>query len=107
MALRPLKDSILFTFIDQITDGKFVSHTRSGILLTNKNIDDTTKEPRWVKVLAVGDTVQDVKVGDYALVAPLRWTVGFKHDGVDIWKTVEKEILGIAEDLKELSELYL
>lgn len=107
MALNPLKDSILFTFIDNIVGGQFVTHTRSGILLTNKNTDDTANNPRWGKVLAIGNTVQDVKVGDFVLIAPLRWTLGFKYDGVDIWKTVEGEVLGVAENIEEVSQLYL
>jgi co-chaperonin GroES (HSP10) len=67
--------------------------TKSGIILTNKNTDENSQKPRWGKVFAVGPDVKDVKEGDYILIAPLRWTLGFKFDNIELSKTIEKEIL--------------
>lgn len=100
MALRPLKNSILFSFIDENAGGKFIPTTRSGILLTNQAYDHQ-RDPRWGRALAVGPDCVDVKAGDLILVEPLKWTTGFKHDEVMIWKTDENNVAAITNDINE------
>lgn len=94
--LRPLGDSILFVFLDEANEKGFQNTTESGIVY--KSFDTDLKSPRWGKVLAVGPKVEEVKPGMKVLIEPLRWTDGFKFDGVKIWKTIEKEIMAIGED---------
>jgi hypothetical protein len=68
-SLRALRDHVL------ITDMHFGQRKLgSGIILGN---DDGTSEgirPRWGKVFAIGPEQQDVRVGQWVLVAHGRWT---------------------------------
>lgn len=107
MKITPLNDSIIIEFLDEIRDGAFVPQTKSGIILTNKNTDDSGQSPRWCRTIAVGPDVKDVKEGDYVLVAPLRWTPSFKFGDDRYSKTIEDEILLIADDIEDISELFL
>ena len=107
MNIKPLNDSVIFQFLDTISGGAFASKTKSGIILTNKNTDENSQKPRWGKVFAVGPDVKDVKEGDYILIGPLRWTLGFKFDGVELSKTIEKEILMVADDVTDESDLFI
>lgn len=94
--LRPIGDSILFVFKDGANGKGFENITDSGIMY--KSFDTDLNAPRWGKVLAVGDKVKEVKLGDMILIDALRWTEGFTFDGIKIWKTVEKEVIGIGEE---------
>jgi len=105
MNLKPLNDSIIFEFLDEITDGHFVTKTSFGLVLPTKNIDMNANLPRWGKVYAIGPDVKDVSVNDLILITPLRWTDSFKFEGKRYCKTIEKEILGIAEEIDDLSQL--
>lgn len=96
--LRPLKNSILFSFIDDAAGGMFIPKTKSGILLTNQNMD-VQRGPRWGRVLAVGPKCVDVKIRDLILIDALKWTTGFKHDDVNIWKTDESNVMAITDDI--------
>lgn len=100
MSLRPLKNAILFAFVDDSASGLFISKTQSGILLSQAPKDfDSQRIPRWGKVLAIGPQVKDVKPGDFALIEGLAWTEGFKHDEVRVWKTDEEKIMAITDDI--------
>jgi co-chaperonin GroES (HSP10) len=107
MNIKPLNDSVIFQFLDTITGGSFATKTKSGIILTNKNTDENSQKPRWGKVFAVGPDVKDVKEGDYILIAPLRWTLGFKFDNIELSKTIEKEILMVADNVTDESDLFI
>ena len=107
MNIKPLNDSVIFQILDTITGGSFATKTKSGIILTNKNTDENSQKPRWGKVFAVGPDVKDVKEGDYILIAPLRWTLGFKFDNIELSKTIEKEILMVADNVTDESDLFI
>lgn len=64
--------------------------TASGIVLLNDN--GTTKgiRPRWGQVYAVGPDQQDVKVGDWILVAHGRWTRGLDIEDETGPKTIRR-----------------
>lgn len=95
--LSPLTNNILFVFVDNIVNGRFVDTSSSGIYLGN-GYDDTIKRARWGKVVAVGPTAKrEFSVGDEILITPLMWTEGFSYDGVQIWKTNAEQILAIRE----------
>lgn len=60
-----------------------VTNIESGARLTRKGIiipDDDGKErgirPRWAEVYAVGEEIDDIKVGEWILVSHGRWTRG-------------------------------
>lgn len=93
--IRPLHDSILFTFLDQAGSKGFSSVSEAGIII--KTAEDSLNSPRWGKVLATGPKVTDVLPGQVVLIEALRWTEGFKHDGITIWRTLEKDIMAIRD----------
>lgn len=76
--------------------------TASGIVLLNDN--GTTKgiRPRWGQVYAVGPDQQDVKVGDWILVAHGRWTRGLDIEDESGAKTIRRvdpnDILAQSDD---------
>jgi len=100
MGLRPLGNSILFTFMDDTAGGNFIPKTKSGILLTNQNLTEA-HSAKWARALAVGSDCVDIKAGDFVLIEPLAWTVGFTYDEVRIWKTDESKILATTEDIAD------
>lgn len=107
MKLRPLNDSIIFEFLDDIRDGTFVPKTKSGIILTNQDSDANANNPRWGKVYAVGPEIEDIITGEFILVAPLRWTPAFKFDGNRYSKTIEKEVLLVANEIDDVAQLFI
>lgn len=100
MSLRPLNNTILFSFIDDSAGGMFISKTHSGILLSQVPKDfDAQRTPRWGRALAIGPKVNDVRIGDLILIEGLQWTEGFKYDEVRIWKTDEEKVMAITNDI--------
>jgi co-chaperonin GroES (HSP10) len=96
--LRPLGNSILFAFVDDHAGGNFIPKTKSGILLTNQNLNEA-HVPKWAKVLAIGpDVDEQIKVGLYILIEPLKWTIGFKHENVQIWKTDDTQVMLVDDE---------
>jgi co-chaperonin GroES (HSP10) len=69
--LRPLNDVVIVS--DMVFDQRI---TTGGIIILNDNGKGTGIRPRWAQVYAVGPDQQDVKVGDWILVAHGRWTRG-------------------------------
>lgn len=99
--LKPLKDNIAFIFLEKFDGKNFIEDNPSEILhVEMRSHDMSGKTPRWVRVLAVGPTVEDpeIKPGAIILVDALRWTEGFKFDGVQVWFTKEKEVSAIRSD---------
>ena len=97
--LRPLGNSVLFCFLDDTKDGRFIDRSAAGIILTNRNLDQSG--PRWGKVLAVGPEVKEFKNGDYILIEGLQWTSGFTYDDVKIWRTVEPKVMAVTDDISQ------
>lgn len=96
--LRPLHDSIIFQFLDEVGDGQFINQkTASGIIIP-RNLDSTAGSPRWGLALAVGPECTDVKVGDFIFIEQLRWTTEVKVDDIRVWRTTEKDVIAITED---------
>mgnify|MGYP001409176388 FL=1 len=79
--------------------------SKGGIILVD---DDGTAEgihPRWGKVYAVGDKQEDVKVGQWLLVAHGRWSraLKVKKDGSDLEVRMidENDILLVSDEEPE------
>lgn len=92
MSLLPIKNTIIFKFVDKVNaKGQFEKErTESGIILQS-SFDDSAKDPRWVNIVAVGPDCT-LKPGQQALLPNLRWTQGFKHEGEMMWKTDESQV---------------
>ena len=69
--IKALHDNVL------VADMEFDTRiTQAGLILPNDNGTTLGIRPRWGRVYAVGDKQQDVRVGDWILVAHGRWTRG-------------------------------
>ena len=94
--LKPLASDILFVFLDEVENDRFVE--KVGSIYLGKIQELTVKSPRWGKVVAVGpDVKEDIKSGTNILIEPLAWTRGLEYDGHKIWKTCESRVLGVEE----------
>jgi len=98
MALRPLNDTFLFAFFNDTAGGCFIERNAGKIILTNQDLSHQGTRARWGKVLAVGPHVKEFGVGDIVLIEAGKWTVGFKHDDVQVWKSDEGKVLATGED---------
>ena len=98
--ITPLKKRVL------VSDMHFgETKTKGGIILTD---DDGTQggiHPRWGKVYAIGDKQEDVKVGQWLLVAHGRWSraLKVKKDGkeLEVRMIDENDILLVSDDEPE------
>ena len=83
--IKALHDNVL------VADMEFDTRiTQSGLILPNDNGTTLGIRPRWGRVYAVGEEQQDVKVGDWILVAHGRWTRGLDIEDGDVKRTVRK-----------------
>lgn len=98
MKIRPLGRSFLFAFLNETTEGQFVQKNKGRILLTRPEVDIQGTYARWAKVLAIGPEVKDFKNGDIVLIHPGKWTIGFTHDGVKVWKSDDEWVLATSDD---------
>ena len=83
--LQALSDSVLvedMTFDERLSNG--------GIVLLNDNGKSSGIRPRWGRVYAVGPKQQDVRVGEWILVAHGRWTRGLDIEDDAGKRTIRK-----------------
>jgi len=107
MAIQPLGNHFLFVFINRTRHGIFTQENKGRIFLPNAatDVDRQGDFARFAKVLAIGSRVTDFKNGDVVLISALKWTKGFEHDGVMIWKSDQDQVLGVydSDDLDAIS----
>jgi co-chaperonin GroES (HSP10) len=96
--LRPLKNVILFQFLDEAggPQGKFQERT-NGLIVIPK-LDSNQKSPRWGKVVAVGPDVYGVSENDFVLIEGLQWTRHEVFEGEKIWMTNDTKVLMVTDD---------
>lgn len=98
MALRPLRDYFLFSFVNDTYGGRFVERNSFGLILTNNDLEAQGKYARWGKVEAIGDEVTDFGVGDLVLIEYGQWTTEFHWDEKKYWKSDQAKVIAIGED---------
>lgn len=102
MTIMPLKNNIMFEFLDETggAKGKFTDrrYGETGIIIPT--LDSSQKLPRWGRVLAVGPEATVVE-GEYILIEALMWTYGTEVDGVKMWKTDDSKVLMVTDDVEE------
>lgn len=98
--LVPLRNGILFIFLDNVKQGSFQETTSWGFQLSSTS-DDSAKKARWAKVLAIGEEVSKdsgIKVGTYICIEPLMWTEGMRYDGIQVWRTDETKVMLVSDE---------
>ena len=96
MAIKPLHNSIIFVFDEEVVGNEFNNKTESGIIYRSYSTDVTTS--RWATVLAIGPEVKEVVIGDNILIENLKWTEGCKMpDGNKVWRTEEQWVMCIRQ----------
>ena len=79
--IKPLKKRVL------VSDMHFgEKRTKGGIIVLDDDGTDAGIHPRWAKVYAIGDQQDDVKVGEWVMVAHGRWSraLKIKKDGTEL-----------------------
>jgi co-chaperonin GroES (HSP10) len=101
--LKPIKNAILFQFLDTISGQKstFNERTNSGLFIPR--LASAQKSERWGKVIAVGPDAEKsgVAVGDFILIEALMWTHGQTYDGEKIWRTNDQKVLAVSNELSD------
>lgn len=98
--IRTLGNKILFQFVEVTSKhkrGTFENKTDWGFDIGN-NFDETTKQPRWGVVVAIGPDVKEegIVTGAKVFIEELKWTTSVDIDGIGtVWQTDESHILGI------------
>lgn len=97
MKLVPLGKNIIFTFVEDTSNGGFVPNIGGKIIL--KQNMDHNREPKWGKVHLVGPEVnkEEIKVGEYILIESLQWTSVFEWEGAKYWKTDAMKVMCTSE----------
>ena len=95
--IKPLKKRVL------VSDMHFgETKTKGGIILSDDDGSESGIHPRWGKVYAIGDQQEDVKVGEWVMVAHGRWSRGFKikKKGVELEVRMidDNDILLVSDD---------
>lgn len=99
--IKPILNNFIFQFLDGTQDGRFINRTQSGIILTNKNDQEQTANPRWATVLAIGPDVEEFAVNDIVLIGAGRWSQYFTIDGTKYWKSDSNEVLAVTTDIQD------
>ena len=100
--ITPLKKRVL---VSNMHFGE--TKTAGGIILTDDDGTESGIHPRWAKVYAVGDQQEDVKIGQWLLVAHGRWSraLKVKKDGTELEVRMidENDILLVTDDEPEFN----
>lgn len=94
--LKPIKDSILFTFVQNTRDGYFRKETEWGFTISGSDYDSS--KSRWGLVEVVGPDCQHVKVGDYIMIEALKWTTAVEFERKKYWRTAEAHVELISDE---------
>jgi co-chaperonin GroES (HSP10) len=97
--LRPLRNTILFQFLDDTSGakGRFAERTKGSIIIPV--LDSAQhKTDRWGKVVSVGPDVFGVAPGEFVLVKALQWTFASEFEGKKIWKTNDEQVIVVTDD---------
>lgn len=98
MALKPLGKAFLFEFLAETLGGKFIERSKGQLILLNQDLEYQARLARWVRVVAVGDLVEDLNIGDIVLVEALQWTTEVKFENNKYWKSDISKVIAVADD---------
>ena len=96
--LKPLRNAILFQFLDDTSGdkGQFTERSRSGLYIPT--LKNEQRQERWARVVAVGPEAKGINVNDFILIEPLMWTSNEVFEGQKIWKTDTTKVMMVTTD---------
>ena len=98
--ITPLKKRVL---VSNMHFGE--TRSKGGIILVDDDGSESGIHPRWAKVYAIGKEQDDVKVGEWVMVAHGRWSraLKVKKDGeeLEVRMIDENDILLVSDDEPE------
>ena len=98
--ITPLKKRVL---VSHMHFGE--TKTKGGIILVDDDGSQAGIHPRWAKIYAIGKEQEDVKVGQWIMVAHGRWSRAFKvsKEGVELEVRMidENDILLLSDEEPE------
>ena len=97
MIIEPVRNYVIFTFVEDITGDRFINSAR-GVIQVTSDDKAQTKHPRWGKVTNVGPDVKDIEIGEYVLIEAGKWTSYFVVDGVRYWKTDDEQVVLVSDE---------
>lgn len=94
-----LTNGIIFEFVEDTTNTRFVNSTSSGLIMTSLG-ETQANTARWGKVLATGPLVDEVVVGDFILIEAGMWTPSVEdlETGSRCWKTDIDKVLAVSPE---------
>lgn len=103
MIIRPLKNNVIFKFLDETSGKKGAFRDRqlsSGIFIPGA-ATSRQKVHRWGQVVAAGPEADGLQPGDYILIEAMMWMEGVKVDGDEkVWKTDSSKVLAVTNDIE-------
>lgn len=97
MIIEPVRNYVVFTFVEDIVGERFVNDSGGAIVLLSDDKNQTSF-PRWGKVIETGPDVSTVSKDEFILIEAGKWTSHFFVEGVRHWKTDEDMILCSADE---------
>lgn len=102
MNIKPLKNNVIFKFLDETTGkkGAFVDRQlASGIILPGGSVN-RQKVHRWGQVVAAGPEADGLASGDYILIEAMMWMEGVRvGEDEKVWKTDSSKVLAVTNDI--------
>ena len=98
--IKPLKKRVL------VSDMHFgETKSKGGIILVDDDGSESGIHPRWAKVYRIGDQQEDVRIGQWVLVAHGRWSRALKvkkdDSELEVRMIDENDILLVSDDEPE------
>jgi co-chaperonin GroES (HSP10) len=97
MNIRAIENNVIFQFVEDVTQTRFVNSSASGFIISSSDGNQAIT-PRWGKAISVGPDVMEIKVDDYILVEQGKWTTSFRVGERRYWKTDESKVIGVSDE---------
>jgi len=95
--ITPIRDKVLAKMIDGF--GHFT--TSAGLIIAEKEMTSESIRPRWFEILFTGPEQEDVKPGEFVLMAHGRWIRGIDYEGDKVYFLDNEEMLVVSEELPD------
>jgi len=96
MNIKAIENNVIFQFVEDVTQTRFVNSAASGFIISSTD-NNQTLDPRWGKAISVGPDVTEIKNNDFILIEQGKWTTSFRIGNDRYWKTDDSKIIGVSD----------